>query len=72
MQYVILRDDETGEVEIVGRFLKYGVGEIWLDGKWQSDPTLYSNLFDGLLENITEAEAKKIIAEITVPQLQAA
>ncbi len=72
MQYVVLRDEESGEVEIVGRFLKYGIGETWLDGKWQSDSTLYSNLFDGLLENITEAEAKKLIAEKDVPQLQAA
>lgn len=72
MEYVVLRDEDTEEVEIVGRFLKYGIGEIWLDGKWQSDPTLYSSLFDGLLENITEVEAKKLIAEKTVPQLQAA
>ena len=72
MQYVVLRDEETDEIEIVARFKKYAIGEIWLEGKWQHDPTLISNLHDGLLENISEKEAKKIIAEMTVPQLQAA
>lgn len=72
MKYVILRDQETDEIELIGRFKKHAVGEIWRDGGWKSDSTLYSDLFDGLLEEISEAEAEKLIAEKTQPRLQAA
>lgn len=72
MQYVISRDEETGEIDLIGRFKKHAIGEIWQDGKWVHYSYLISELHDGLLENITEAEAKKLIAERAVPQLQAA
>ena len=72
MKYVILRDEETDEIELIGRFEKHAVGEVWRDGRWKSDSTLYSDLFDGLLEEISEAEAEKLTAEKTQPQLQAA
>jgi hypothetical protein len=72
MQYVISRDEETGEIDLIGRFKEHAIGEIWRNGKWVHYSYLISELHDGLLENITEAEAKKIIAEMKTPQLQAA
>ncbi len=70
MQYVVLKDEETGEVEIIGRFKKYGIGEIWQDNHWQSDSSLISNLFDGLLENVSEIEALRLIAAQKETRLQ--
>lgn len=72
MQYVILRDEETGKIEVIGRFRKYGIGETFLNDKWESNSLLYSLQFDGLLEEISETEAKKLIAKQKQPQLQAA
>jgi len=63
MQYVVLKDEETDEVEIVGRFEKFGIGEVWQNGKWAADSVLVSNLFDGLLETISEAEAIELITK---------
>jgi hypothetical protein len=63
MEYVILRDEETGEIEKIGRFKENGLTESYRGGEWLDDRILYSELFDGLLENISEAEAAKIIAQ---------
>ncbi len=68
MKYVVMKDDETGEIMSLGRFRKdkktgYVFDEVYFPKSgWQSDNTLYSNLFDGLLEEISEAEANRIIA----------
>lgn len=70
MQYVILKDEETGEVEVVGRFKEYGIGEIWQDNQWQSDSTLISSLYDGLLETVSESDAIKLIHAKEEVQLQ--
>jgi hypothetical protein len=72
MQYVVMKDIETSEVDFVGRFKDNAIGEIWQDGKWVAYSNLVSDLLDGLLENITEAEAKKIISKQRKPDLQAA
>ncbi len=72
MQYVVMKDEETGEVDVLGRFDK-GIDEVLIDGKWESNGLLYSLQFDGLLEEISETEAKKLIAKQSQqPQLQAA
>jgi hypothetical protein len=71
MEYVVFRDDETDEIIGLGRFGGHGIAEIWRDGKWHQANTLYSDLLDGLLDEITEAEAMKIIGQKT-PQLEAA
>ena len=62
MEYVILRDEETGEIEKIGRFRANGIAEQFCEDHWQSDASLYSLQFDGLLENTSETEAAKIIA----------
>ena len=63
MEYVILKDEETGSIEKIGRFRKNGIAEQFCEDHWESDASLYSLQFDGLLENISEAEAAKIIAQ---------
>ncbi len=63
MEYVILKDEETGNIEKIGRFRKNGIAEQLCEDHWESDASLYSLQFDGLLENISEAEAAKIIAQ---------
>ena len=70
-QYVVVRDESTGEVELIGRF-ENGLGEIFEDGKWQSNGVIYSLQMDGLLENISEAKALKLIAQKETEKLQAA
>ena len=62
MEYVVLRDEETGEIEKIGRF-QNGLAEQFCDDHWESDASLYSLQFDGLLENISESEAAKIITQ---------
>lgn len=62
MEYVILRDEETGEIEKLGRFRDTGITERFYNGKWIRDRILYSELFDGLLEEISEVEAEKLVA----------
>ena len=61
MEYVVLRDEETGKVEKIGRFLENGLAEQFCDNHWESDSSLYSLMFDGLLEDISEAEAERLI-----------
>jgi hypothetical protein len=70
-QYVVMKDDETQEVELIGRF-ENGIPEILSDGKWELCGTLYSFQMDGMLDEISEAEALKIIAQREELQLQAA
>jgi hypothetical protein len=76
MKYVVIKDDKTGEIMKIGRFSgkpNY-IDEYYspLSGNWEDDNTLYSNLFDGLLEEISEAEAKRIIATQFSREKQAA
>ena len=68
MEYVVLRDEETGKIEKIGRFREGGIGEQFFNNHWESDSTLYSDLFDGLLEEISEAAVKKIIANQRQPE----
>lgn len=61
MDYFILRDEETGEIEKIGRYKDNGIAESLLFGEWIKDYVLDSEMFDGLLEKISEAEAERII-----------
>ncbi len=67
MKYVVLRDEATSEIEKSGRFRKDGKSayiftETYFSSVgWEEDDTLYGQLLDGHLEEITENEAKKII-----------
>jgi hypothetical protein len=70
-QYVVVRDEETNEVELIGRF-DDGLDEMFIDGKWVSNGLLYSLQMDGFLEDITEAEAMKLITQKESQELQAA
>lgn len=63
MEYVALKNEKTGEIEKLGRFSKEGLAEQLTESGWQSDSSLYSLMFDGLLEEISEAEVEKIIAQ---------
>jgi hypothetical protein len=78
MKYVVIKDDKTGEVMTLGRFRRdketaYIYDEIYLPKSgWQEDNTLYGNLLDGLLEEISEAEANRIIATQSSQTKQAA
>ena len=71
MQYVVVRDDITKEVQVIGRF-EDGIDEMLVDGKWESNGLLYSLQMDALLEEITEAEAIKLIAQKSKEHLQVA
>ena len=72
MQYVVMKDEETGEVQVIGRFKKVGVGEIFQDNRWQQSSDLYRLQFDCQLEEISEVEAMKIITQKQTSELQAA
>lgn len=63
MEYVILKNEETGEIEKIGRFRENGVAEHFCNNHWESDASLYSMQFDGFLENISETEAAQIITQ---------
>ncbi len=62
MDYFILKDEKTGKVIKIGRYRDDGIAESMRFGKWVRDRVLDSEMFDGLLEQISEAEAEKIIA----------
>ena len=62
MDYFVLRDEETGKVIKIGRYRDNGIAESLRFGKWVRDRVLDSEMFDGLLEQISETEAEKIIA----------
>lgn len=72
MEYVVEKNYETNEIYLIGRFKGQGIAEIWQNGKWENTSTLYSSMLDGLLENITETEAMKLIAKKSNRRLQAA
>ena len=78
MKYVVMRNDKTGAIMTLGRFRKdektgYVFDEIYLPKSgWQEDNTLYSELLDGLLEEISEQEARQIIATQFSSEKQAA
>ena len=64
MDYFILRDEETGEIEKIGRYGDDGIAESLRFGEWRRDRILDSEMFDGLLEQVSEVEAQKIIVQM--------
>ncbi|MEZ5424662.1 MAG: hypothetical protein R2747_00230 [Pyrinomonadaceae bacterium] len=64
MDYFVLRDQKTGEVIKIGRYGDDGIAESLRFGVWVRDPVLDSEMFDGLLEKVSEKEAEEIISEI--------
>lgn len=76
MKYVVMKDDETDEIMKIGRFSGKPdyLDEYYspLSNTWKADNTLYSNLFDGLLEEISEAEANRLITAHFSREKQAA
>ena len=64
MDYFILRDEETGEIEKIGRYRDNGIAESLRFGEWVRDRFLDSEMFDGLLEQVSEAKAEKIITQM--------
>ena len=78
MKYVVLKNEETNEIEKLGRFRKdkksaYIFTETYFQSVgWEEDETLYRQLLDGLLEEISEAEAGRIIAAQLSREKQAA
>ena len=61
MDYFILRNQKTGEIIKIGRYGDDGIAESLRLGEWVSDYVLDSEMFDGLLEQVSETKAKKII-----------
>jgi hypothetical protein len=78
MKYVVLKDEETDEIEKLGRFRKdeksvYIFTETYFPSVgWEEDETLHRQLLDGHLEEISETEAKRIIATQFSREKQAA
>lgn len=72
MKYVVLKSEKTDKIVKVGRFTTDGITESFRNGKWTRDRILYSELLDGLLEEISEAEAEKIIDRHFEPEKAAA
>ena len=64
MDYFILRNEKTGKVIKIGRYGNDGIAESLRFGNWERDRVLDSEMFDGLLEQISETEAEKIITQI--------
>jgi hypothetical protein len=64
MEYVVLRDEETGKIEKLGRFGENWRQEQFYRGEWVWDEVLDRQLHDGWLEEISEAEAEKIIVKL--------
>ncbi len=63
MDYFILRNQKTGKVIKIGRYGVDGIAESLRFGKWLEDSVLDGEMFDGLLEQISESKAKQIIAQ---------
>lgn len=61
MDYIILRNEKTGTVIKIGRYGDDGIAESLRFGNWVRDRALDGEMFDGLLEQISETEAEKII-----------
>ena len=72
MEYVVLRDEETDEIEKLGRFGENWRQERFYQGEWVWDEVLDRELSDGLLEEISEAEAERLIALRFAPEKIAA
>ena len=73
MKYVVIKDAKTGKVRKLGRFHENALTERYsIQGFWVEDNSLESDLFDGLLEEISETEAKQIIATQFSREKQAA
>ena len=78
MKYVVLKDEKTNEIEKLGRFRKdeksvYVFTETYFPSiGWEEDETLYRQLLDGHLEEISEAQASRIIATQFSREKQAA
>lgn len=70
-EYVVLKNEQTGEIEVLGRFHN-GIGEMFSAGKWETTWELNSLMFDGLLEDISEVDAQNLKAKMSVSQLQTA
>ena len=76
MKYVILKNSKTGKIRKLGRFS--GEPDYFdeyyspISNSWKEDNILYSELLDGLLEEISETEAKQIIATEFSQEKQAA
>ena len=64
MDYFILKNEKTGEVIKIGRYGDDGIAESLRFGDWRRDRVLDGEMFDGLLEQISETEAEKIIARM--------
>ena len=76
MKYVVIKNDKTGEILKLGRFSgepEY-TDEYYspISNSWKEDNILYSELLDGLLEEISETEARRIIATQFSREKQAA
>ena len=66
MIYVVIKNEETGEIEKLGRFASGKYPEsLNKDGVWEQDTVLNSQQNDGLLEEISDSEAKQIIRRIS-------
>ena len=76
MKYVIIKNNKTGKIRKLGRFSgKPDYTEEYyspLSNSWEDDNVLYGELLDGLLEEITEREARNIIATQFSREKQAA
>ena len=76
MKYVILKNSKTGKIRKLGRFSGEPdyTDEYYspVSNSWEEDNILYSELMDGLLEEISEAEARRIIATQFSREKQAA
>jgi hypothetical protein len=77
MKYVIMKNGDL--ILKLGRFRKdektdYVHDEYYspLSKSWENDNSLYSNLLDGLLQEITETEANQFIATQFSRERQAA
>ncbi|MGI9055565.1 MAG: hypothetical protein ACR2F2_07155 [Pyrinomonadaceae bacterium] len=66
MIYVVLKNEETGEIEKSGRFASGKYPEsLNKDGDWEQDVILNSQQNDGLLEEVSSSEAKLIARQIS-------
>ena len=64
MDYFIKKNQKTGEIIKIGRYRDNGIAESLRFGEWRRDRILDSEMFDGLLEEVSEAKAEKIIAQM--------
>ena len=76
MKYVVMKSDKTGEILKIGRFSGAPdyLDEYYspISNSWKEDNILYSELLDGHLKEISEPEARRIIATQFSREKQAA